>query len=117
MDFGNESNWQIVYNGSHSATDEEPIGSILIPETFTQHNIRVYAASSAAKSHWWFAGTLFHLLSSNEPGFVGSWHTVRLKKITLIQLPKLTTSYRLKLEVPKWLKQIALVVESYIGEE
>jgi len=71
MTLDNESNWQIVYNGFHSATSESPISRILIPGTFTQHIIRIYTTSKVAKPHWWLAGTLSHLLGSSQPDFEG----------------------------------------------
>jgi hypothetical protein len=110
MTLDDESNWQILYNGFHSGTSENPIREILIPGTFTQHTIRIYAISLGAKPHWWLAGTLSHLLgSNNKPDFEGSRWRVPLNKIMLIQFPELTTSYRLKFEVPRWHKEIALV--------
>jgi len=115
MTLDNESNWQAVYNGFHSATSESSISKIVIPGTFTQHIIRIYATSKVAKPHWWLAGTLLHLLGSSQPDFEGSRWRVPLNRIILIRLPELTTSYRLKFEVPRWHKEIALVVEAYTG--
>jgi hypothetical protein len=119
MALDNENNWQSVYNQFHSVTGEISIGKILIPGTFTKHTIRIYSTSLAAKPHWWLAGTLCQLLGSNsstQPDFEGSRRRVPLNRITLIQLPPLTTIYRLKFEVPRWHKEIALVIEVYTGE-
>ena len=116
MTLDDESKWQVLYNGFHSATGENPIGKILIPGSFTQHTIRVYAISLVAKPHWWLAGYLSHLLGANsQPDFEGSRWRVPLNKIMLIRLPELTTSYRLNFEVPRWHKEMALVVEIYTG--
>jgi hypothetical protein len=116
MTLDDESNWQSVYNGFHSETSESPISKILIPGTFTQHIIRIYATSKVAKPHWWLAGDLYHLLGSSQLDFEGSRWRVPLNRIILIRLPELTTSYRLKFEVSRWHKEIALVVEVYTGE-
>ena len=118
MGLEDDSDWQSVYNGFHSSpSPQESIGKILIPGTFTQHTIRAYANSLIAKPHWWLAGTLTQLLGDNSPvDFEGSRWLVPLNRITLIQLPQLTTSYRLKFEVPRWHKEIALVIETYTGE-
>jgi hypothetical protein len=115
MALDNESNWQVVYDGFHSTTSESPISKIIIPGTFTQHIIRIYATSEVAKPHWWLAGTLSHLLGSSQPDFEGSRWRVPLNKIMLIRLPELTTSYRLKFEVARWHKEMALVIEAYTG--
>jgi hypothetical protein len=116
MGLDNENNWQSVYNQFHSVTGQIPINEILIPGSLTENTIRVYAISSVAKPHWWLAGTLCQLLGTNtQPAFEGSRWRVPLNRITLIQLPQLTTSYRLKFEVPIWHKQITLVIESYTG--
>jgi len=118
MSLDDESYWQVVYNGFHSETSGNPIGKISIQQSFTRHTIRVYAISLVAKPHWWFAGTLYQLLGNNsEPDFEDSrsWR-VPLNRIILIQLPELTTNYRIKFEVPHWHKEIALVIEVYTGE-
>ena len=117
MTLDDESNWQVLHNGFHSTTDGSLIGKITIPGTFTQHTIRIYATSLIAKPRWWLAGDLSHLLGSNsQPDFEGSRWRVPLNKIMLIRLPELTTSYRLKFEVPHWHKELAIVIEVYTGE-
>jgi hypothetical protein len=117
MPIDDESNWQVIHNGFHLQADENQGMEILIPGTFTQHTIRVYAISLVAKPHWWLAGALSQLLgSNNKPVFEGSRWRVPLSKIMLIKLPELTTNYRLRFEVPRWHKEIALVVEIYTGE-
>ena len=117
MGLDDDSNWQSIHNQFYSVTGEGLIGKILIPGSFAEHTIRIYANSLVAKPHWWLAGTLCQLLGSNsEPDFEGSRWRVPINRITLIQLPQLTTSYRLKFEVPRWHKELALVVEAYTGE-
>jgi hypothetical protein len=116
MGLDDENNWQSVYNQSHSLTGETLTRRILIPGSLTEHTIRVSSTCLLAKPHWWFAGTLCQLLGSNtQPDFEGSRWQVPLNRITLIKLPHLTTSYRLKFEVPHWHKEITLVIEIYTG--
>lgn len=117
MSLDDENNWQTIYNQFHSVTGESLIGKIAIPGSLTQHTIRVYATSLVAKPHWWLAGELTQLLGDNSQiDFVGSRWRIPLNRITLIPLPQLTTSYRLKFEVPRWHKEIALVIETYTGQ-
>jgi len=117
MILDDENNWQTIYNQFHSVTGENLIGNISIPESFTQHTIRIYATSLIAKPHWWLAGYLSQLLGNNsQPDFEGSRWRVPLNKIMLIRLPELTTNYRLKFKVPRWHQEIALVIEVYTGE-
>jgi len=116
MTLDNESKWNTIYNGSHSQTGETPISSILIPGVITEHTIIIYAVSSRAKPNWWLAGELIHLLKNAQPDFQGSSWRIPLNRIVLIQLPQLTTSYRLKFQVPRWHQEMALVVESYTRE-
>jgi hypothetical protein len=114
MSLDNENNWQTIYKQSHSVTGESLIGKISIPGSLTQHTIRISATSLVAKPHWWLAGDLTQVLGNNSVvDFEGSRWRVPLSRMTLIQLPQLTTSYRLKFEVPHWHKQIAIVVEIY----
>jgi hypothetical protein len=117
MGLDDENNWQSVYNQSHSLTSETLTRKILIPGSLTEHTIRIYVTSLVAKPHWWLAGTLCQLLGSNtQPDFGGSRWRVPLNQIKLIQVPQLTTNYRLKFEVPHWHKEIAIVIETYRGE-
>jgi hypothetical protein len=90
------------------------VNEILIPGTFTQHTIRAYATSLKAKPNWWLAGRLIQLLGTSSPDFEASRWAVPLKRRKLIQLPVLTTEYRLKFEPAKWHKEIALVIEIYV---
>ena len=114
MGLDDENNWQSVYNQSHSLTGDTLTKEISIPGSLTEHTIRIYTTSLVAKPHWWLAGTLCQLLGSNtQRDFEGSRWRVPLNRITLIQLPQLTTSYGLKFEVPRWHKEITLVIETY----
>jgi hypothetical protein len=117
MSLDDETRWQIAYNSFHSATDESSIEKILIPGVFTQHTIRIYTVSLQAKPTWWLSGRLTQLLGSSAsgPDFEASRWTIPLKRQTLIVLPALTSEYRLKFEPAKWHKEIALVIEIYIG--
>ncbi|MEG4108997.1 hypothetical protein [Microcoleus sp. S13_C5] len=118
MALDDERDWQLIYNGFHSATDESPIEKILIPGAFTQHTIRIYTVSLQAKPTWWLGGRLTQLLGNGtaSPDFEASRWVVPLKRQTLIKVPVLTSEYRLKFEPVRWLKEIAIVVEIYTGE-
>jgi hypothetical protein len=111
-----ETKWQTIHNGFHaSVAEKKPIDPIIIPGFFIQHTVRVFCTSLSAKSTWWKAGRLIHLLGSTPgPDFVASRHLVGLKERTLIILPLVTPEYRLKFIPEKWLQEIALVIEIYI---
>jgi hypothetical protein len=117
MGLENDSDWQSVYNALHSSpSPEEPIGKILIPGNLTQHTIRIFATSFSAKPSWWLAGDLIQLLGDNlNPEFEGSRHRIPLRRIILVNIPVLTFQYRLKFEPPFWLREVAIVVEVYVG--
>jgi hypothetical protein len=117
MGLENDSDWQSVYNALHlSPSPQEPIGKILIPGSLTRHTIRIYATSLSAKPSWWLAGNLTQLLGDNlNPDFEGSRHRIPLRRITLVNIPLLTPQYRLKFEPAFWLREIAIVIEAYIG--
>lgn len=118
MALDDESNWQIAYNGFHPASGENPIGKILIPTIFSEHTIRIYTTSLQVKPNWWLAGRLTQLLGSDisAPDFEASRWVIPLKTRTLIKLPVLTSGYRLKFEPARWHKEIALLIEIYLGE-
>jgi len=117
MGLENDSDWQSVYNGLHfSPSPKEPIDKILIPGSLTRHTVRVYTTSFAAKPSWWLAGNLTQILGDNfNPDFEGSRHTIPLRRITLVNLPLLTSQYQLKFEPVHWLREIAIVIEVYTG--
>jgi hypothetical protein len=117
MGLENDSDWQSVYNALHSSpSPQEPIGKILIPRSFEQHTIRIYTSSFLAKPSWWLAGNLTQLLGDNlNPDLEGSRHTIPLRRITLVNLPLLTSQYQLKFEPVRWLREVAIVIEVYIG--
>lgn len=115
MTLDNESDWQTTYNGFQSFTNENPIRTIEIPGFLTNHTIRVYATSLSAKPQWWLGGRLVQLLGASSPDFEASRWSVPLKRRVLIQLPALTTTYRLKFEPVRWITEIALIIEIYIG--
>jgi hypothetical protein len=117
MPLDNPSDWQLVYNGFHAAVGKNPIEKILIPGVLTQHTIRIYTTSLQIKATWWLAGQLTQLLGENTsaPDFEASRCVVPLKRQTLIILPVLTSEYRLKFEPARWHKEIAIIIEIYIG--
>jgi len=117
MGLENDSDWQSVYNALYSSpSPQEPIGRILIPGSFAQHIVRIYATSFPAKPSWWLAGTLTQLLGDNlNPDFEGSRHRIPLRRITLVKLPLLTSQYKLKFEPVHWLREVAIVIEVYTG--
>jgi hypothetical protein len=120
MGLENDSNWQSIYNAFHpSPFLEKPFGrfhKILIPQSITQHTVRIYATSFSAKAEWWLAGDLIQLLGDNtNPDFEGSRHRIPLRRITLVNVPLLTSQYRLKFEPAFWLREIAIVIEVYVG--
>jgi hypothetical protein len=117
------SNWITIFNDSYSAVlDDEterpqPIDKILIPYIFTGKFVRIYTKSTSAKSKWWLAGKLLMLLEDDSQlDFIAQQWRVPLKVITLIQIPELTSEFKLKFEPAYWLNDIAIVVEKYIGE-
>lgn len=117
MGLENDSDWQSIYNALHSSpSPQEPIGKILIPGSLAQHTIRIYTTSFSAKPSWWLAGDLTQLLGDNlDPDFEAQKTRVPLRRITLVKIPLLTPQYRLKFEPVHWLREIAIVIEVFIG--
>ncbi|MCC3409902.1 MAG: hypothetical protein JGK17_31070 [Microcoleus sp. PH2017_10_PVI_O_A] len=117
MSLDNQSNWQVIYSGTHSAAVgfEQGIGRILIPGRFAEHTIRAYSTSFVARPRWWLGGTLTQILDdgNSQNDFEGSRWQVPLNRTTLIQLPQLTQEYRIKFEPAKWHRQIQLTIEIY----
>lgn len=118
----NEASWLTVFNASYNAIEDETgkfnsIEKIILPGVFTNKFIRIYLNSVSAKPKWWLGGTLVQLLQNDSQlDFEVKRWRVPLRVISLIEINQVTTEYKLKLEPASWLKDIAIVIEQYIGE-
>ncbi|MDF5706550.1 MAG: hypothetical protein PUP90_02420 [Nostoc sp. S4] len=129
LQLGNSSNWESVYTSSVNAVvsadgqSYRPIPTITIPILLDKHIIAVSVTCSTAKPTWYFGGfinqkiALGILVGGLPDSEAVQKRKIWLNRITLIIFPKLTETYSLSLDVPKWFQDVSFSVFKYIGTE
>jgi hypothetical protein len=128
LQLSNAANWQDVYNQSFTAqrinpTVFAPLPEIIVPVLFDRHIIAVYATSSSAKPNWYFAGFLnqkirLGLIPGGSPDADAvQRRKIWLNRITLLFFPKITSTYAVSFNVPKWFDTVNLNIFEYQGTE
>jgi hypothetical protein len=126
LQLGSAANWEQVYFSTVNAFQINPeryapIPKIVIPTQLESHILAVYVSCTPPKPSWYFAGWL------NQKIFTGltvggtpdaenvQRRKIWLNKITLIRLEKLSDSYSITFDVPKWFQSVSIQVWEYIG--
>lgn len=128
LQLSNAANWEDVYNQSFAAqpitpTVFAPLGEIIVPYLFERHIIAVHATSSSAKPSWYFAGFLnqkiqLGLIPGGSPDADAvQQRKIWLNRITLLFFPKITSTYAVSFNVPKWFDSVNLNIFEYQGVE
>lgn len=127
LQLNNADNWEQIYNTSVSAVFITPkvhakIPKIEVPFLLDTHVLAVYVTTEVPEgSNWNFAGYLsqqFNLgliVGGTPEADEVSSRKIFLNRIKLVVFPKLTPSYAVSLEVPKWFTSVNLIVWKYIG--
>lgn len=130
LQLGNSANWQQLYSTSVNAVSLgagsvlfAPIETILVPILIESHIIAVSVTSANAKDTWYFGGLISQKINlgltvGGLPDSDGVQKSkLYLNRLTLLILPKLTSSYAVEVEIPKWFRQVSLIIWQYIGIE
>jgi hypothetical protein len=124
VQFNNRNNWIRLYTGLFTVT---PIGSgtryVPIPESvlpvLSDERILAAKATSAAAIKTWKTGgwltPIIDLVSTEFGEARLSQHRVPLGYAGFIILPEFAQSYRLRLSIPRWIKDVRIDVWQYIG--
>ncbi len=115
--------WQQVYSESRegyplSETSYYPIPSYNVPLIFDSFLLMVGTSSQYARAHWklgcWLTQTV------DVP--LADFDEIRLKKYfvpindaTLIRLDAIAPQYRLKVDIPWWMRELRLTIYEYQG--
>lgn len=127
LQLGNSANWQQLYSISNNAVTLgagsafAPIPPITVPVLIESHIITVLVTCDSAKDTWNFGGLLSQKINlgltvgglPNSDGV--QKHKLYLNRLTLLTFPRFTSSYTVELEVPKWFRQVSLILWQYIG--
>ena len=128
LNLSSPDNWVGFYQGSFETqrspgnTTVIPIPEIIIPGSLSNHILAVSASSNTAKPHWRFAGFLnqrieLGLAAVGSPDTDAAKHKAWLDRLTLVIFPRLTPTYSLSFETPKWIQDIDLTIFKYVGPE
>ncbi len=129
LDLSNPDNWVGFYQGSFQSQRSPgnatviPIPEIVIPCSLNNHILAVSTSSSTAKPNWRFAGFLNQRLELGLAAPIGNpdtdaaKHKAWLNRLTLVIFPRLTPTYFLSFETPKWIQDINLTIFQYVGPE
>lgn len=127
LQLGNSANWQQLFSISNNAvalgagSAFAPIPPITVPVLIESHIIVVLVTCNSAKDTWYFGGLLSQKINlgltvGGLPDSDGvQKHKLYLNRLTLLVFPRLTSTYTVEVEVPKWFRQVSLIVWQYIG--
>jgi hypothetical protein len=127
-DLGNGANWLKIYDQFHVAQPHPeqigkyyPISPILIPTVLDNYTVAVFSKPSSPKPTWTFGGKVYPLVSvSNSDISVGkynSYYSLGINETTIFKVAKISTYYRLLVQVPKWFVDVYLQAWVFTGEE
>ncbi|MBD2167125.1 hypothetical protein H6G04_22300 [Calothrix membranacea FACHB-236] len=129
LQLGNSANWQQLYSTSVNAVQLggglafAPILPITVPVLVESHIIALYVQSANSRETWAFGGFLTQKINlgltvGGLPETDGvQKYKLYLDRITLLIFPKLTSTYSVEIEVPKWFRQISVILWQYTGPE
>jgi hypothetical protein len=130
IDLSNSNNWLLVWEkltiAQRVVIDPEkqfhPIPSINMPVQLESHIFAVLIENQKARSSWRYAGRITQLIQTGIIGYGGSndvevaeFRKLWLNRVSLYIFPKVTNTFSLKFDVPRWFEEISITVWEYIG--
>ncbi len=129
LQLSNADNWEQIYNISVSAVFITPtvpakIPKITVPFLIDTHVLAIYITTSVPEGrNWNFAGYLnqeFNLgltVGGTPEADELSIRKLFLNRIKLIIFPKITPTYSVSFDIPKWFTNVSITVWKYIGPD
>lgn len=128
LDLTNSALWNLIWSANVQAELVPnkprylPIPPVEVPLLLDTHVIAVLLTSSTAPPSWKFAAFLNQKIATGI--IVGGLNETQayqekiwLNRISLVILPKLTTTYSLNFNIPYWFYDMSLKVWIYKGED
>jgi hypothetical protein len=124
VSLNNPQNWIRLFTGEYEVTPIAdgrryvPIPSRLLPIQTDERILAVKAESTTALQNWQTGGWLIPTLDLSAAEFrEARWgqFKIPLRYAGLVLLPDLNVSYRLRLDIPKWIKDVRVDVWQYLG--
>lgn len=128
LDLTNSALWNLIWSANLQAELVAnkprylPIPPVEVPFLLDSNIIAVLATSSTAPPSWKFAAFLNQKIATGITvgGFTDTQahqEKIWLNRISLVILPKLTTTYSLNFNIPYWFYDMSLRLWVYSGEE
>lgn len=128
LDLTNSALWNLMWSANVQAelvankARYRPIPPVEVPFLLDSHIIAVLLTSSTAPPSWKFAAFLNQKIATGI--IVGGLNETQahqekifLNRISLVILPKLTSTYSLNFNIPYWFYDMSLKLWFYSGEE
>ena len=126
--FNNRQNWFSVHDQTYNATNVNqvlerfnPIPPIKLGYTIDSPIIAIYCANSEAQDNWRYGARYLAkmlttlLVGQTEPDTVLKVGKLYLNQVEIIQLPPVSSSYALEIQVPYWHREFKLKIWEYTG--
>jgi len=129
LELGNSENWESIWSNTITAqqgtfpNSHLPIPNQEVPILLNRHVLACAVSSATAKPTWNFAGFLGQKLFSglivggSPDTFAVNKYKLWLDRITLLTFDKLTPTYSVVFEIPKWFDQVTINLWQYIGAD
>ncbi|MBW4514170.1 MAG: hypothetical protein KME11_03085 [Timaviella obliquedivisa GSE-PSE-MK23-08B] len=119
------ANWEKVYDQSYQGsaitpTRYTPIPPFVISRLFPSHTLLIATDSSEALAHWRLGVRVQMIIDAPSTDFVQidtNQISIPINRGLLVRFPKLSTLYRLRVEVPKWHRTMRVTIWEYSGTE
>jgi len=127
-ELGSVENWQLVYDQFFYAQPApevnpnayHPIPDAQIPFLFDRHVLAIATSSTKVKPRWYLAGRLIQQISALGTDFIDAQANrinLQLNRTQLVVLPQLSSTYKLRVEIPWWHEEMGLTIWEYTGPE
>lgn len=128
IDLSNGAQWQKIYDRFHVAQPiadrpgrHYPIFPVVIPVTLDNYTVAVSCKPTASKPTWQLGAKVYSLIDISNPDIDSAkynyYYTVKINEINIIKIKRLSTYYRLLVEIPNWFADAYLQVWVYTGTE
>lgn len=126
MDFTNSLDWTKVYEGVFEAEmlplypkQHKPLSDIVLPLVFdaTSTTLAIEVYSLTAKPTWKLGAIIRPFVTINGLfNLAIGYYKTQLNQATLVSVNNITTDYKVRISIPKWIYDIRIAVWIYKGE-
>lgn len=128
IDLSNGTQWLKIYDQFHVAqlildqpSKHYPILPIVVPATLDNYTVAVSSKPTQFKPSWQLGAKIYSLIdisnSDIDTAKYNYYYSVSINEVNILKIKRLSTYYRLLIEVPRWFTDAHLQVWVYTGTE